>query len=177
MSFMNWLKWKVAGDELDELQRLKTHIITVRDWCSEFEDVRATTKYLLDNNEYHSEFCGAFGSITDFREYLRSGKTRNVAKGELTFAEVFPEIVNQAVCPMQRLSMYENLGVIVATVPQMIFLLRHTLVSDYVKDINYGRDLEGEPSLWCELEDMLNGDKGDTTLFKFSGCKFKIIKG
>ena len=177
MSFMNWLKWKVAGDELNELQRLKTRIITVRDWCSEFEDVRATTKYLLDNKDYPQQFCGAFGSITDFREYLRSGKTREVVQGELTFVEVFPEIDNQAVCPMQRLSMYENLGVIVATIPQMMFLLRHALVSDYVKDLNYGRDLESKPPLWCELEDMLNGDKGDTTLFKFSGCEFKIIKG
>lgn len=173
MSFMNWLKWKVAGDELNELHRIKTRIITVRDWCSEFEDVRATTKYLLDNNDYPRQFCGAFGSITDFREYLRSDKTKKVVQGELTFAEVFPEIADQATCPMQRLSMYENMGVIVATVPQMISLHRHALVSDYVKDLNYGNDF----SLWCELDDILNGDKGDTTLFKFSGCEFKIIKG
>lgn len=164
MSFMNWLKWKVAGDELEELYTLRTRVIKIIDWIQEFEDIRVAAKYLLDP----VQGCDKLIDVTYLRQYLRCDKTNREVETELTFAEVFPEIINQAVCPMQRLSMYENRGVIVATVPQMISLLRHALVSDYVKDMNCGCDLNGNHFLFCKLT---------IPPTKYKWCKFKIIKG
>lgn len=76
--FVNWLKWKVAEKELNELARLKLHIRTVGDWNSHIDVARATAEYIRDPFSYPRQFMGAHGSIEDFRAYLEK-----LASGEI----------------------------------------------------------------------------------------------
>lgn len=39
-SKMEWLKWKIAGDEIDELHRWRMHWHDTRRWLGEFDDAR-----------------------------------------------------------------------------------------------------------------------------------------
>lgn len=66
------LKWKLAGDELDELWRLKHRVREVGTWCSHDKKAVAISKYLLDTHDYTWQLRGAYGSINDFREYLKT---------------------------------------------------------------------------------------------------------
>ena len=72
MSITNWLKWKIAGKEMDELARLKLRINELQVWCGyDFPAIDAAGKWLKDIHDYPCQFKGQHGSICDFREYLR----------------------------------------------------------------------------------------------------------
>lgn len=79
--FVNWFKWKVAGDELHELWLLKQRINDLEVWCSGIPQVTKSASWLKDIHSYPCQFSGAYGSIDDFREYLRS-LTANQLKGK-----------------------------------------------------------------------------------------------
>lgn len=67
-----WLKWVVAGKELEEAAKLKIRIRELEQWCGhEFPALDAGTKWLLDWDDYPGQFKGPKGDISDFREYLR----------------------------------------------------------------------------------------------------------
>lgn len=73
---MNWFKHKirqiVAGKELNELWWLRQRISEVGCWCSEDKKAVAISKYLLDMHDYPCQSRGAYGDISDFREYLKT---------------------------------------------------------------------------------------------------------
>lgn len=69
---INYLKWKLAGDELDELWLLKQRIREVGCWCSPDEKAIAISKWLIDMHDYPRQSRAAYGSIDDFREYLKT---------------------------------------------------------------------------------------------------------
>lgn len=72
MNFIkNYLKHKLAGDELRELQILKLRINDLKVWCSANKDVSAAAQWLEDPTSYPLQYKGCHGSIEDIREYLR----------------------------------------------------------------------------------------------------------
>ncbi|ADX88043.1 hypothetical protein [Vibrio phage JSF13] len=70
--FKYWLKWKIAADELHELWILKQRIKEVGVWCSPDKKAIAISKFLLDTHDYPNQCIGTYGSIDDFREYLKT---------------------------------------------------------------------------------------------------------
>lgn len=45
-SKMEWLKWKIAGDEIDELHRWRMHWNDTRRWLVDFEDAISALDHL-----------------------------------------------------------------------------------------------------------------------------------
>ena len=43
----NWIKWKVAGDELDELWRIKNRAGEVKFWMSMYKDTSLCADFIL----------------------------------------------------------------------------------------------------------------------------------
>lgn len=72
LKFIDWLRYKLAGNELEELWRLKHRVREVGTWCSYDKKVVAISKYLIDMHDYPCQSRGAYGSIDDFREYLKT---------------------------------------------------------------------------------------------------------
>ncbi len=72
MNFIKkYLKQKLAGDELKELQILKLRINDLKVWCSANNDVSAAAEWLENPTSYPLQYKGCHGSIVDIREYLR----------------------------------------------------------------------------------------------------------
>ena len=70
--FKHWLKWKLAGDELRELYFLNLQVNELGVWCSYDKKAVAIAKWLKDIHDYPCQCRGAYGSIDDFREYLKT---------------------------------------------------------------------------------------------------------
>lgn len=70
--FLNWLKWKVAGDELTEFYSMKQRAKDVEVWCSHVYLASETAKYINDKENYPYQALGYHGSISDFRKYVES---------------------------------------------------------------------------------------------------------
>lgn len=69
--FINWIKWKIAGEELEELYRIKVRAEEVNVWCSHLHTVREASSYILKGEESYPYQCfGYHGSIEDFRRYI-----------------------------------------------------------------------------------------------------------
>lgn len=72
LKFINWLKWKLAGDEISELCHLKRRTREVAVWCSPDKKAIAISDYLLNCKDYPYQSKGAHGDIADFRGYLKT---------------------------------------------------------------------------------------------------------
>lgn len=66
----NWLKWKLAGDELKEFYEMKKRAKDVEVWCSHVTLVSETAKHINDPRDYPYQALGVHGSIGDFRRYV-----------------------------------------------------------------------------------------------------------
>ncbi len=67
---MNWLKWKLAGEELKEFYAMKRRSKEVEVWCSGTKLVSVTAKYINSPKSYPYQAFGCHGSIEDFRRYV-----------------------------------------------------------------------------------------------------------
>lgn len=78
---MSWikhrLKWLICSRELNELIELKVRMAELEQWCCEFPEVRDSVRWLRENQSYPPQFSGPYGSISDFRQYLRNAKKQN----------------------------------------------------------------------------------------------------
>ncbi|CAH9014871.1 conserved hypothetical protein [Vibrio phage 424E50-1] len=66
----NWLKFKLAGEELRELYYLQRRTEELRVWCSHNKIATTSARYLQDPTSYPYQCRGYHGSIEDFRAYL-----------------------------------------------------------------------------------------------------------
>jgi hypothetical protein len=66
----NWLKWKLAGDELKEFYAMKQRAKDVEVWCSHVTLVSETAKYINNPKDYPYQCFGPRGAIDDFRKYV-----------------------------------------------------------------------------------------------------------
>lgn len=85
MKITEWIKWKIAGKELTELNTLKIRLGLLEDWCGyDFPAVRDSARWAKDIHSYPYQCKGAHGDICDFREFLRAShtKARNDQKGD-----------------------------------------------------------------------------------------------
>lgn len=65
-----YVKWKLAGDELKELHYLKMDIELLKVYASHIKIVSVAARWLQDKKDYPCQFQAAHGSIDDFRAYL-----------------------------------------------------------------------------------------------------------
>jgi hypothetical protein len=67
---INWLKWKLAKEELTELYLIKRRASEAKVWCSHIPLVAKTANYIEDPKSYEYQCFGVHGSIEDFRRYI-----------------------------------------------------------------------------------------------------------
>lgn len=65
-----YLKWKLAGDELRELHFLKMDIELLKVYTSHIKVASEAARWLQNRRDYPCQFAAAHGSIEDFRIYL-----------------------------------------------------------------------------------------------------------
>ncbi len=74
--FKTWLKFKLAGEELQELYCLRRRTEELKVWCSHNKVASDSAKWLQEPTSYPYQCKGYHGSIEDFRAYLDKIKER-----------------------------------------------------------------------------------------------------
>ncbi len=66
----NYIKYKLAGEELKELALIKRRASEVKIWCSHLPSVSYAAEYIENPTKYPYHSLGYHGSIADFRRFI-----------------------------------------------------------------------------------------------------------